>query len=286
MGLRAAVYVAPPIPFKAKRPSPDGDFWSPIPCTLIYGDAEAVLVDTPITITQTSDLADWIEAIIPGRNLSMVYITHGHGDHWLGLPTLRKRWPGLSAVATEGTIEHIKNDASPSLQQSRWEKLFPNQIEHRLILPQPLPGNGKLYLEGHTLQAVEVGHSDTYDSTVLWVPDLKLAVCGDVVYGDVHQMLVEANTPELQLEWIAAIEKIEALGPLHVVPGHKKSGELDGIYHLAASKKYIQDFMRISKSSTSADELYGRMLEMYPSRFNPAVLRWGADTAFRSRAKL
>ena len=174
-------------------------------------------MDTPITIAQTNALPDRIENIIPGRNLSTVYITHGHADHWLGLPTLRMRWPGLSAVATKGTIEHIKHDASPSLQQSRWEKLFPNQIEHRLIVPQALPGNGKLSLEGHTLQAIEAGHSDTYDSTVLWVPDLKLAVCGDVVYCDVHQMLAEANTPELQLEWIAAIEKVEALGPSHVV---------------------------------------------------------------------
>ena len=280
------MYVAPPIPFKAKRPSPDGDLWSPIPSTLIYGDAEAVLVDTPITIAQTNALADWIETIIPGRHLSTVYVTHGHGDHWLGLPTLRKRWPGLSAVATKGTIEHMKHDASPSLQQSRWEKLFPNQMDHKVMAAQPLPASGKFSLEGHTLQAIEVGHSDTYDSTVLWVRDLKLVVCGDVVYGDVHQMLVEANTPALQLEWIAAIEKIEALGPSHVVPGHKKSGELDGVFHLAASKKYIRDFMRISKSSSSADELYGRMLEIYPSRYNPAVLRWGADTAFRSRGKL
>ena len=67
---------------------------------------------------------------------------------------------------------------------------------------------------------------------------------------------------------------------------YKKAGEVDSIYHLAASKQYLHDFMRISKSSTSADELYGRMLELYPSRSNPAVLRWGADTASRARGKL
>lgn len=36
-------------------------------------------------------------------------------------------------------------------------------------------------LEGHVLHAVPVGHSDTDETSVLWVPDLKLVVTGDVV---------------------------------------------------------------------------------------------------------
>jgi glyoxylase-like metal-dependent hydrolase (beta-lactamase superfamily II) len=278
------VYVAPPIPFKGRNPATD--LWSPIPCTLIYGDVEAVLVDTPITIAQTNALADWIEATIPGKNISAVYVTHGHGDHWTGLPTLRRRFPGLRAVATKGTVEHMKKDASPDFSKSVWNKLFPNQIDQNVMLAEPLPADGTFTLEGHTLQAIPVGHSDTYDSTVLWVPDLKLAVCGDVVYGDVHQMLAEAKTTELQLEWIAAIEKVEALKPHHVVPGHMKDGELLGTYHLAASKKYIQDFMRLKEASNSGDELFSRMMEIYPTRYNINALRWGASAAYPKPGKL
>jgi glyoxylase-like metal-dependent hydrolase (beta-lactamase superfamily II) len=284
MGLRAAVYVAPPIPFRGRNPATD--LWSPIPCTLIYGDVEAVLVDTPITIAQTKDLADWIEATIPGKHLGVVYITHGHGDHWTGLPTLRKRFPGLKAVATKGTIEHMKKDAGTDFSKSVWEKMFPKQIDHQLVMAEPLPADGFFTLEGHVIQAVEVGHSDTYDSTVLWVPDLKLAVCGDVVYGDVHQMLAEAKTPELQLEWIRAIEKVEALKPEHVVPGHMKAGELTGVFHLAASKKYIRDFMRLKDASQDADELISRMVEIYPTRYNLNALSWGAKQAFPKKGRL
>lgn len=36
-----------------------------------------------MTIDQPRGLADWITA--SGKNLTTVYITHGHGDHWLGL---------------------------------------------------------------------------------------------------------------------------------------------------------------------------------------------------------
>jgi glyoxylase-like metal-dependent hydrolase (beta-lactamase superfamily II) len=92
------------------------------------------------------------------------------------------------------------------------------------------------------MQGVDVGHTDTTDTTVLWVPDLKLAVCGDVVYGDVHQYLAEANTREKRMEWIAALEKVKALGPETVVAGHKRLGGLDGVYNLDASIEYIRDF--------------------------------------------
>ena len=287
MPLRAAVYVAPSIPFQnIRRSPPTGYLWSPISCTLIYGEKDAVLVDTPITTAQTEGLADWIEVTAPGRRLSTVYITHGHADHWLGLPTLQRRFPGLKALATAGTIEHMKKSVSPTLQESIWGKFFPGQLDEDYILADPLPQGNSFYLEGQLLEAVEVGHSDTYNTTVLWVPDLKLTVCGDVVYGEVHQMLAEAKTPALQAEWIAAVEKIEALGPEMVVAGHKRPGEMDGVYHLANTKKYLQDFRRLAQSSSNADELERQMLELYPNRYNPFVLRWGADANFQSRNRL
>ena len=284
MPLQAAVYVAPPIPFISTAAS--DAVWSPISCTLIYGDTEAVLVDVPITPAQTNALADWIEATIPGKYLSTVYITHGHGDHWFGLSTLKKRFPGISAYATEGSLKHALEDIEPKAFRRSWARFFPGQIDENFELPKLLPSGDKIYLEGHLLQAVEVGHSDTRDTTVLWVPDLKLVVAGDVVYGNVHQMLAEARTPALQAEWIAAIEKIENLKPVFVVPGHKRPGELDGVYHLAATKKYIQDFMRLSRRSKDAGELFSRMMELYPNRFNPVVLRWGTLGAFKTTARL
>ena len=39
---------------------------------------------------------------------------------------------------------------------------------------------------------VEVGHTDTDDTTVLHVPDLDLVVAGDVIYNGVHMYLARA----------------------------------------------------------------------------------------------
>jgi len=277
--LRANIYVAPAIPW-SKPNGKEGGPWSPIACTLIHGDREAVLVDTPITNAQNKDLADWVEATIPGKRLTTIYITHGHADHWLGINMLRRRFPGVKAVATAGTIAHMKQQIEPRTFKATWGTQFPNQIDTEFVLAEPLPASGEFQLEGHALKAVEVGHSDTHDTTVLWVPDLRLAVCGDVVYGDVHCMLGTAKTKALREEWIAAIMKVGALGPEIVVPGHMKPGELTGTFHLAATKQYILDFDEVvGIGERTSREIAEAMLKRYPTRFNPGALLMGAMAA-------
>ena len=283
--LRANAHVAPAIPW-SKPNGKEGGPWSPIACTLIHGDKEAVLVDTAITNAQNTDLADWISATIPDKRLTTIYITHGHADHWLGINLLRKRFPGVKAVATAGTIAHMKQQIEPKTFNATWGSQFPNQIDTDFALAEPLPPSGEFSLEGHVLQAVEVGHSDTHDTTVLWVPDIRLAVCGDVVYGDVHCMLGAANTKALQDEWIAAIMKVGALGPEMVVPGHMKPGELTGTFHLAATRQYILDFGQVvGDGGKSSRDIAEAMLERYPTRFNKGALLVGAMAAAKKKTQ-
>ncbi|KAI1385716.1 beta-lactamase-like protein [Hypoxylon trugodes] len=280
--LRSAVYIAPPVP--ARRPPPisiTAD-WSPISCTLVYSPREAVLVDTPITIQQTNDLIAWIEKIAPGRKLSYIYITHGHGDHFFGLPLLLQRFPEAVPVATPGTVKHMEQQIGEPYYSETWEYRFPDQIAKPFKLAQALPESLSFKLENRwVFQAIECGHSDTHDSTALWVPDLKVAICGDVVYGQVHQMLFEANTRAKRQEWIRAIEKIEALGPVYVVPGHRQAEEIDGVWHLASTKKYIEDFGRVlAEDPKDSKEVIAKMKNLYPDRYNPNALALSAAGVF------
>jgi len=51
--------------------------WPPISSTLISGERDAVLVDTPITVEQARALANRVAA--KGKNLTTIYAIHGHG---------------------------------------------------------------------------------------------------------------------------------------------------------------------------------------------------------------
>jgi len=55
--------------------------WVANSSTLICGERDAILVDTFLTTEQSQTLLDWIVA--SGKNLTAIYITHGHGDHFL-----------------------------------------------------------------------------------------------------------------------------------------------------------------------------------------------------------
>jgi glyoxylase-like metal-dependent hydrolase (beta-lactamase superfamily II) len=283
--LRADVYVAPSIPW-SKPNGKEGGPWSPISCTLIHGEKEAVLVDTPITTAQTIDLVRWIKSRIPGKQLKAIYITHGHGDHFFGIPTLLRHFPTARPLATAGTLEHMEQQIEEPFFSNKWGSQFPGQIDQPFHLADQLPSHNEISLEGHVLKVIEVGQADTHASTILWVPDIKLAVCGDVAYGDVHQMLGECNTKEKRDGWIASIRKVEALKPELVVPGHKLSGEADGTFHLAESRRYIETFEKLLAQSNSARELTQAMLKEFPTRFNPGALIRGTMAAFPSKTKL
>jgi glyoxylase-like metal-dependent hydrolase (beta-lactamase superfamily II) len=283
--LKADVYVSPGTQAQPIRGEGHPFDWSPIASTLIRGENSAVLVDTAITVKQNNDLADWVDSLLQPRKLELatIYITHGHADHFLGLSILQSRFPGVKVVATRGTVEHMKQQIEPGFFASFWDKFFPDQLPEPVVTAEALPEDGKFELEGHLLQAVEVGHTDTTDTTVLWVPDLKLAVCGDVVYGDVHQYLVEANTREKRMEWIAALEKVKALGPETVVAGHKRPGGLDGVYNVDASIQYIRDFQDlIDNGVTDAKVLYEKMMEKYGGRVNSHALLGSCGVAVKN----
>ena len=82
-------------------------------------DKDAVLVDAFMTVKQANALADWVAS--KGKNLTTIYITHGHGDHWFGVGTLLERFPNARAVATPNAVKVMRQNASPEALHGAWE---------------------------------------------------------------------------------------------------------------------------------------------------------------------
>ena len=154
------VFVTPDIPMVTSDlpPGTKQGMWSLISSTLIYGKRDAVLVDAFITIEQAEALVDWVAA--SGKNLTTIYVTHGHGDHFFGIGALLDRFPNARAVATADVVKLMRQQASPEFVGNLWSVWFPGQIPDRLMIADELEGN-VLDLEEHDLVVVEVGHTDT-----------------------------------------------------------------------------------------------------------------------------
>src|SRR5690348_15574539 len=132
--------------------------WVANSSTLIYGERNAVLVDTFLTTGQSQTLLDWVVA--SGKNLTTIYVTHGHGDHFFGLAALLERFPHARAVATPDVVKSMHEQLSPASIEDFWRRLFPGEIPDRLLAAEPLEEN-ELRLEGHKLAAVNTGRTDT-----------------------------------------------------------------------------------------------------------------------------
>jgi glyoxylase-like metal-dependent hydrolase (beta-lactamase superfamily II) len=245
--------------------------WVPTSATLISGERDAVLVDAFLTVEQAHAAVEWIAA--SGKNLTTIYITHGHGDHFFGIGALLDRFPNAKAVATPNVLQVMRQQMSPDFVASFWNPRYPGQIPEHLVLAEELKGNA-IDLEGRDLVVVEVGHTDTDHTTCLHVPSVGLVVAGDAAYNDVHLYLMESNTRTRQ-EWISALDTIEELKPRAVIAGHKKPENDDGPRIIEETRQYIRDFERVAEMTTTARELYDKMLELYPDRANPGSL-WGS----------
>jgi glyoxylase-like metal-dependent hydrolase (beta-lactamase superfamily II) len=217
-------FVAPAVPVVTNDlpPRQSSRAWSPITATLISGARDAVLVDPLMTIEQGRALADWVAA--SGKHLTTVYITHGHGDHWFGLGVIRERYPTVRAVATPRVVQYMQRQVSPQTFATLWESRFPELIQRDVTVADPL-SDLCFELEGHELIAVEAGHTDTEDTTVLHVPSIDLVVSGDATYNDVHLYLADSDHHK-RMEWIRALDVIDGLHPRAVVAGHKRAGHL------------------------------------------------------------
>jgi glyoxylase-like metal-dependent hydrolase (beta-lactamase superfamily II) len=255
-------------------PGKENLLWVASTVTLIYGERDAVLVDTFLTDQHSKELLDWV--VEGSKNLTNIYVTHAHGDHYFGLKPLIDKFPGAKAFATASNVTAIQDQIKPECVQSFWEPRFPGQLPSQLIAPQTVAGD-TFYLEGEELKIVELGHTDTARSTALHVPSIGLVVSGDCVYNNTHLYLAECDE-EGRNDWLRALDKIESLHPKAVIAGHGVLNPDSSPRHIEETRRYLRDFVASLASTSTAVELYEKMLSLHPNRVNPGSL-WAAAKA-------
>jgi RNA polymerase sigma factor (sigma-70 family) len=109
--------------------------WPATTCTLISGDADAVLVDSLLTRKESDELASWVRA--RDKNLTAVYITHAHGDHFFGLNSVLAAYRDAKPVALADIVPLLKEQTTPEWMEI-WRRFFPeDQLTDQPIAPGP-----------------------------------------------------------------------------------------------------------------------------------------------------
>jgi hypothetical protein len=107
-----------------------------------------------------------------------------------------------------------------------------------------------------------------------------LVISGDAVYNNTHPYLAECDE-KARGEWLRALDIIEALHPKAVVAGHGVLDPDSSPRHIEATRGYIDDFNATVARSSTAMDLYGKMLALHPNRVNPGSL-WATAKAVKA----
>ena len=271
------VFVNEPPPQDGLLPNGEPKRFSPTASTLIYGSKDAVLTDPGMTTDQAQALGDWVAG--KGRNLTDIFITHGHGDHWFAAASLAERF-GARVVASAGTIAQMH--ANVATRPLLWDKVYTG-IPASPVTAATVPGN-RFTLAGHDLVIVEVGSTDSDDTTILHVPDLELIVAGDVIYNGVHMYLAQSVLVGGFGPWREAIDKVEALRPRHIVAGHQnKELDDDAQRTIAQTRQYLDDAEELLRTEDTAIDFFNAKLKRYPNHLGRTVLWVGTSVLYGVR---
>ena len=130
------VFVNEAPPQDGVLPNGEPKRFSPQASTLIYGSQDAVLTDPPMTTDQARLVGDWVAA--KGRNVTDIFITHGHGDHWFAAGLLAERF-GARVVASAGTIAQMHTNLAT--RPMLWDKIY-SGLPPSPVTAVPVPTTG------------------------------------------------------------------------------------------------------------------------------------------------
>jgi len=247
--------------------------------TLVYGDKDAILIDTQFRLSDAHRLVATI--LESKKNLTTVYVTHPHPDHYFGLVVIRQAFPNARFVALPKVVDGIKSSWEGRVKA--WKPQYGDNIPSNPIIPDALEGN-TLTLEGETLQIFGPLQGDSAgDNSYVWIPSLKAIVGGDTLFSGTH-FVYAPMTAAQKNDWMSVIDQMAALKPEAVIPGHQIAGAPNDASVLVFMKKYMQDSDAAQAASKSADEFSAKMKAAYPKLGIEALLNISASAAFPKAA--
>lgn len=226
--------------------------------TMISGQHDMIVIDPQFSLSEAHRLA--AEILESKKNLTTIYITHPHPDHFFGLAVLKQAFPNARAVALPATANAIKT-AWPA-RQKFWFSTYGNNIPGPdPVVPEALT-TPVLTLEGEQFPITgPVRGSDGPGNSFVYIASLKAVVTGDIVFDHVYFGVPRGDARE---EWSKTIDQITALDPAILVPGHQGPGATRDMRSIQFMKKYIADWDANVAASKDAAEMKAKVRAQYP----------------------
>src|SRR5713101_437407 len=167
--------------------SPDDQFWTN--SVMIEGTHEVMLVDAQLTKTSAEKVLQEIEET--KKPLSIIYITHEHADHFLGLEVFREAYPRVRIVANSAVVDRINKVYQEKID--KWKKILGSGATSHVVAIEKVDGNF-IEFESSKIEVLKNIQGDTDENTMLWIPGQRILIAGDVVVNNMHLYTAETDS--------------------------------------------------------------------------------------------
>ena len=247
----------------------DDQFW--VNSVIIEGTDEVMLVDAQLTKTNAERVLQEIKET--KKPLSIIYITHEHADHFLGLEVFKEAYPGVRIIANSTVVDRA--DKVYQQKIDKWQKILGSGATSRVVAIEKFDGNF-IAFDGSQIEVLKHLQGDTDENTMLWIPGQRTLITGDVVVNNMHLYTAETDS-KARGKWFISLQEIRELRPSIVIPGHSKvEAPLDANTAVDFTEKYLLAFEEELKKAKDPDSLINAMKERFPSADFLLALERGA----------
>ncbi|MBP2111985.1 MBL fold metallo-hydrolase [Paenibacillus silagei] len=229
-----------------------------------------LVVDTFATLEAAQDLKAAAEHLT-GNPVSYVINTHWHSDHTTGnqvfaldaqLIATSETHEIMNTFARDRVAQYQNNrekmleaieeaelqsqqETDTKLQQEMaWENAtdreFVNMLPQLVHTVPTITFDRQMTIHGsnRSAQLITYGGGHTQSDAIVYLPEDKIVIIGDLVLSNHHPVLANANPQE----WLHILEQIERLDVETIIPGH---GEVCSLQQLHEVKGYISRMIAI-----------------------------------------
>ncbi|BDI07890.1 MBL fold metallo-hydrolase [Sphaerotilus microaerophilus] len=227
----------------------------------VVADGGVLVIDALGSPPLAQRLLQEIRKVTP-LPIRYVVVTHYHADHIYGLQVFKQE--GAQIIAHASAREYIGSETARQRLAISREELFPWVDEHtRVIEPDRYVGEHgseadvPLRIGRSEFLLRHVGPSHTLEDLVVWQPSTGVLFAGDLVFRGRVPFVGNADSRS----WVAALDRMIALRPRMMLPGHgpvSRSPEAD----LRATRDYLaylrQTMGEAARNLEPFDEAYAR----------------------------
>ncbi len=238
--------------------SPDDQFW--VNSVIIEGAREVMLVDAQLAKTSAEKVLLQIRET--KKPLSIIYVTHEHADHFLGLEVFKQAYPGVRIIANSAVTDRINRVYQEKID--KWKAILGTGATSHAVAMEKFDGDF-IEFEGSKIEVLKNIQGDTDENTMLWIPGQGILITGDVLFNGMHVYTAETDS-KARGKWLNSLQKIRELKPSVVIPGHSKVGApLDASTAVDFTENYLLVFEEQLKKAKDPDSLINAMKERFPS---------------------